>query len=133
MEPVADGTHVSQDEVDALRFETETQSGPATTTVNVVQAEKAIDYSNLTDDQVQQIEDLASQIPVLFKESKGGLKTTEFWLTVITIVLLNVNLIPLPDSWQGIASAALVVVYALSRGLAKKGVPDAEPVKPTEG
>jgi hypothetical protein len=89
----------------------------------------SVDYSHLSTDQVGQIEDLFSELPILFKESKAGYKTTEFWLTVLTMVLLNVNLIPLPDSWQGIASAALVVVYAISRGLAKRGVPDAELVK----
>lgn len=100
-----------------------------TTTVNVVQAEKAVDYSNLTEGEITQIEGFFSELPVIFKEAKAGYKTTEFWLTVLTVILLNVNLIPLPDSWQGIASAALVVVYAISRGLAKKGVPDAQPVK----
>lgn len=85
-----------------------------------------IDYGHLTPEQVQQIEDLFAEVPVLVKESKVGYKTTEFWLTVVTAILLNVNLIPLPDSWQGIATAALVVVYAISRGLAKKGVPDSE-------
>ena len=116
-------THVSDRELEEV-----TPAAP-TTTVNVVQADTAVDYSNLTDDQVGQIEELFSEIPMLFKESRAGYKTTEFWLTIITVVLLNVNLIPLPDSWQGIASAALVVVYAISRGLAKQGVPDAEPVK----
>ncbi len=118
-------THVSDSEL------AEVTTAPAGTTVNVVQAEKAVDYSNLTPGEIDQIEDLFSELPVIFKESKAGYKTTEFWLTVLTVILLNVNLIPLPDSWQGIASAALVVVYAISRGLAKKGVPDAEPVTPT--
>lgn len=96
-------------------------------TVNV--ANTSVDYGHLTHDQETQIENLFSQLPVLFREAKSGYKTTEFWLTIVTLILLNVNLIPLPDSWQGIASAALVVVYAISRGLAKKGVPDAEPIK----
>lgn len=111
-------------------FETATDPAPGTT-VNVINADKAVDYSNLTEGQVGQIEELFAEVPVLIKESKAGYKTTEFWLTIVTLVLLNVNLIPLPDSWQGIASAALVVVYAVSRGLAKKGVPDAELPKPT--
>lgn len=104
---------------------------PSATTVNVVQTEKAVDYSHLTDDQIGQLEKLASQIPMIFKEAKAGYKTTEFWLTVITVVLLNVNLIPMPDSWQGVVSGLLIVFYAISRGLAKKGVPDAQTVKPT--
>lgn len=89
-----------------------------------VQTNEVIDYGHLTPEQIQQIEDLFAEIPVLVKESKVGYKTTEFWLTLLTAILLNVNLIPLPDSWQGIATAALVVVYAISRGLAKKGIPD---------
>jgi hypothetical protein len=70
--------------------------------------------------------DLIESIPNVVKESKAGHKTTEFWLTVITSVLVVLNGIPLPEKYEGFVVAALGAVYALSRGLAKKGIPVVE-------
>jgi hypothetical protein len=70
--------------------------------------------------------DLIESIPTVVKESKAGHKTTEFWLTVITSVLVVLNGIPLPEKYEGFVVAALGAVYALSRGLAKKGIPVVE-------
>lgn len=69
-------------------------------------------------------------IPAVVKEAKSGGKTTEFWLTIATSVLVVFNGIPLPEKFEGVVVAALAAVYALSRGLAKNGVPNVElPVK----
>lgn len=67
-------------------------------------------------------------VPEIIKESKAGYRTTEFWLTILASLLVLFDGIPLPEKYEGAVSAALVAVYALSRGLAKQGVPDIEPV-----
>lgn len=72
------------------------------------------------------IEDAIESIPVLVKESKAGYKTTEFWVTIVTSLLVVLNGIPLPDKYGGFVVAALGAAYAISRGLAKKGVPAVE-------
>lgn len=65
----------------------------------------------------------------LVKESKAGYKTTEFWLAVAGAVFVNVGP-AVPDKWQAILTAGLAAVYALSRGVAKAGIPDVvEPAK----
>ena len=63
-------------------------------------------------------------VTVLVKESKAGYKTTEFWTMVVGSVLVNLNAIPLPEKYEGFVTAGLMGLYALSRGLAKAGVPD---------
>ena len=65
-------------------------------------------------------------VTVLVKESKEGYKTTEFWTMVVGSVLVNLNAIPLPEKYEGFVTAALMGFYALSRGLAKAGVPKVE-------
>lgn len=76
------------------------------------------------------IEDFAELVPQIIKESKEGYKTTEFWLMVVISILTVVDGIPLPEKYEAAVVAALGVAYALSRGLAKKGVPVVEePVK----
>jgi len=74
----------------------------------------------------QDFEELQEAVPVIVKETKAGYKTTEFWATVVTILAVNFGATPLPDSKEGYVSAALVAIYALARGLAKKGVPHVE-------
>lgn len=59
-------------------------------------------------------------IPVLVTEAKKGYRTTEFWVTVVTALLLAFNGIPMPESIEGFAIAGLAGIYAVSRGLAKK-------------
>lgn len=69
-------------------------------------------------------EALVAAIPEVVKESKAGFRTTEFWFTILTSILVVANAIPMPEKYEGIVVAALGGVYAISRGLAKKGVPD---------
>lgn len=60
------------------------------------------------------------------RETRPGYKTTEFWVTVAVLVadltagLTNV----LPPEWAGTIATVSTVLYALSRGLAKHGVPN---------
>lgn len=72
------------------------------------------------------VTDFIESIPEVVKESKTGLKTTEFWLTIVTSVLVVLNGIPLPEKYEGFVVTALGIAYAISRGLAKKGVPNIE-------
>lgn len=54
---------------------------------------------------------------------KVGWKTTEFWATIALNVgsLAAASAHVLPAKWAAIASAASVVAYSVSRGLAKQG------------
>jgi len=53
---------------------------------------------------------------------KPGVRTTEFWLAVVVIAgsALDALAGSLPDRYAGIAAAVASVLYALSRGLAKR-------------
>lgn len=64
-------------------------------------------------------------------ETKPAIFTTELWLGLATALGLNTDVIPLPDKYQGWATAGIVIAYLLSRGLAKKGEPHYGP-KPAE-
>lgn len=74
-------------------------------------------------------QDFAPLIPEVVKESKAGYKTTEFWVSVVSAFLLAVGALPTPHDTKGFAVAAIVGLYAVARGLAKKGVPVVEPVQ----
>lgn len=67
------------------------------------------------------------EAPEVVKETKEGWRTTEFWVTLVTAILVVLNGIPLPEKYEGAVVAALGAVYALSRGLAKQGIPSIEP------
>lgn len=62
-------------------------------------------------------------------ETKPGVFTTEFWLTILTVIsgaliaLGEIDVAGLPEKWGGIAAIAGVIGYVISRGLAKLGVP----------
>ena len=73
-----------------------------------------------------QVEEFIGTIPAVVKESKPGIRTTEFWLTVATSLLVVVDGLPLPEKYEGAVVALLGAVYALSRGIAKKGVAHVE-------
>lgn len=94
-------------------------------TVNVTNVAVTDDPNNPTD----AITGLINYAPGVISETKNGLKSTEFWLVVLTAVLVQVDAIPLPEKWEGVVSGALAVAYALSRGLAKQGVPYVEAAK----
>lgn len=78
------------------------------------------------------INDVIGSLPAVVEESKKGFKTTEFWLAIATSVLVLLNGIPMPEQYEGFVIAALGAVYALSRGIAKKGVPHVEVQKAEE-
>lgn len=60
-------------------------------------------------------------------ETKPGYATTELWLSILVVVLTNLNALPVPDKYQWIVTMVVAVGYAISRGLAKQGVPVVEP------
>jgi hypothetical protein len=57
-------------------------------------------------------------------ETKPGLHTTEFWVTVLTLLAFLIFAIAdaLPDKWAAIAGAVSAGLYAVGRGLAKSHV-----------
>ena len=64
-------------------------------------------------------------------ETKPGVTTTEFWITIFGNVIGVINLFDwwnyVPDRWAVIFMAILNAAYAVSRGQAKSRVPfDAE-------
>lgn len=60
-------------------------------------------------------------------ETKPGIYTTEFWVTLALQVLFLLNTahiwIYMPPRWSGMIQAILGAAYVLSRGQAKSGVP----------
>ncbi len=85
-------------------------------------ADTVVVNQNVAPQQAGAFDDLVEVLPGLIKESKAGYKTTEFWLMIVISVLTVVDAIPLPEQYEAILVTALGVAYALSRGLAKKGV-----------
>lgn len=80
----------------------------------------------------QAIESVIETLPLVVEESKKGYKTTEFWLTLVGLAIVNLNgvILTLPDKYQAIASALIAGFYAVSRGIAKNGVPVVAPSDP---
>lgn len=71
---------------------------------------------------------LVAQSTGIVKEAKAGYKTTEFWLTIASAVLLDVGALPVPDHIKAYATAGLAAVYTISRAIAKHGVGDEQAV-----
>ena len=59
------------------------------------------------------------------QESRAGYRTTEFWLTLVGSALVGVSALAdkLPGEWAAVLAIAGVIGYAISRGVAKHGVP----------
>lgn len=62
------------------------------------------------------------------RETKPGLLTTEFWLVLLANVLVNVGAIDVGAKYRGLLAVLSTLGYALSRGLAKNGVPEQAPI-----
>lgn len=58
---------------------------------------------------------------------KPGYVTTEFWLSIVAVVLTQLGALNVPDKYKWIVTIGTVVGYAISRGLAKLG-PQSAPV-----
>lgn len=67
---------------------------------------------------------VAPLVPTIVKEAKAGYKTTEFWVLIAYEGLQQGEvLFPVHGTWQQIAAkVSPVLLYILSRGLAKVGV-----------
>jgi hypothetical protein len=70
------------------------------------------------------LEGVLEAFPEVIKESKAGYKTTEFWVTIAGSAAALLGAVP--EKYQPIVLAVLGGAYAISRGLAKKGVPHIE-------
>lgn len=70
------------------------------------------------------IEGVIDSLPEVIRESKAGYKTTEFWMTIATV--LCSLLAGLPEKYGAIVTLGAVGSYTLSRGIAKKGIPHIE-------
>jgi len=65
---------------------------------------------------------VVNSTPGLITEVKAGYKTTEFWVTVVGVVLAQLGALHLPGKYgTTITTAALALSYILSRGFAKAG------------
>ncbi len=73
------------------------------------------------------IDDFIGYLPEVISETKAGYRTTEFWTTVITSLAAISGAVPMPKDTGGLAAAVMVGLYAISRGIAKKGVAHVEP------
>lgn len=71
-------------------------------------------------------QDFQPLVPAVVKETKAGYKTTEFWLSLGASLLIAFGTLPTPHDAKGFAVAAIVALYAVARGLAKKGIPSVE-------
>lgn len=60
-------------------------------------------------------------------ETRPAIRTTEFWLVVASnlfaVVQQAAGVFNIPDKWVFLAQLALNAAYAISRGIAKAGVP----------
>lgn len=50
---------------------------------------------------------------------KPGYLTTEFWLTVVVIVMANLGALEVPEKFRWVVTLGGIVAYAISRGMAK--------------
>lgn len=73
------------------------------------------------------VQNVVDNLPSVISETRKGYKTTEFWLTILSVVAVNLDAIPVPDKYKPVVSALVVAAYTISRGIAKKGVPDVKP------
>lgn len=74
------------------------------------------------------LEGAIEMLPQIVEESKAGWKSTEFWVTVVIALLTVLDGVPLPEKYEAVVVGVLGAAYAISRGLAKKGVPNITPV-----
>lgn len=84
-------------------------------------------------DTVEELTELQKNLPVIIGETKKGYKTTEFWVTVITSLAVVFNGIPAPESKEGYIVAFIAGLYAVARGLAKRGTPEVGPARDVLG
>ena len=61
-------------------------------------------------------------------ETRPGIRTTEFWLVLLTALGVWVDAVPLPEKYEGWVIPSLALGYALARGLSKLGVEDVKEV-----
>ena len=61
-------------------------------------------------------------------QPKPGYKTTEFWVTLLTVAssVISAAAGAIPNQWGGILATVAGVAYSISRGLAKQngGIPE---------
>jgi hypothetical protein len=69
---------------------------------------------------------MANTNVVKMEETKPGYRTSEFWVGIIAVVLINLDVVKLPAKWDGLVMLAALVGYQVSRGIAKNGVEYAE-------
>lgn len=50
---------------------------------------------------------------------KSGYKTSEFWLAIVSNLLIYLGAVDVPNKYKWIVTAASVLGYQISRGLAK--------------
>lgn len=79
---------------------------------------------SLFTDATKDYSQLAPLVPQVIEETKAGYKTTEFWLVLAYEAVTLSGAVHIPGTLgKAIATAAGIVAYVLSRGIAKAGVP----------
>lgn len=70
-----------------------------------------------------ELTEIIRDVPVIIKETKSGYKTTEFWTSIVAV------LVPLlagaPEKLMIPLVGAIGIAYTISRGIAKHGTPAA--------
>lgn len=74
----------------------------------------------------EMLKEMVDNAPIVIRETKAGVKTTEFWLAVAASLLTVIDGVPLPEKMEGLVVGAIGVAYILSRGIAKRGVPQVD-------
>lgn len=89
----------------------------------VVKDVKTGNVDNMLADAQRSFVQLAPLAGTIVQETKAGYKTTEFWLTLASVILTQLGALDLPGHWGKIVvTASVIVAYIISRGVAKAGV-----------
>lgn len=91
---------------------------------DTVQTDTPVVVNQYADTSTNSTEALLEVLPYVVEETKKGYKTSEFWVAIVLTALTVLDGIPLPEKYEGVVAGAIGVAYTLSRGLAKKGVPN---------
>lgn len=81
------------------------------------------EVTTVADPNVIDPDTLEPAINTIITESKAGYKTTEFWVTIVVSLFAVVDPASLPDWAQTALLGVAAAAYAVSRGLAKAGIP----------
>jgi hypothetical protein len=123
-----DVVHISKEEAEAAALNAPQPALNFVTSNHLQEDTMALDQEVTTVQDPEKIDPatLEPAVNTIITETKTGYKTTEFWVTVIVSLFAVVDPASLPDWAQGGLLAIATGAYAISRGLAKQGIPNVE-------